>query len=277
MKFSVAICVYDKDNAQYFKEALESIVNQSLLPNQIVLVVDGKINNDLQKVIEIFQEDDILLNINFDVIYLQENKGHGEARKISIEKSIYELVALMDADDICRYDRFQKQIDTFKKDTNLSIVGGQIMEINHNTKKEISKRIVPNYDKDIKEYIKSRCPFNQMTVMFKKDDVIKVGNYVDFYHNEDYYLWVRMYLEGYNFYNLPDILVDVRINEEFYGRRGGLKYFLSEFKLQRIMYKNSIISLYQFIFNSTVRFALQVILTDNIRGFIFKKLARKEV
>jgi hypothetical protein len=116
-----------------------------------------------------------------------------------------------------------------------------------------------------------------MTVMLKKDDVIKVGNYVDFYHNEDYYLWIRMYLEGYNFYNLPDILVDVRINEEFYGRRGGLKYFLSEFKLQRIMYKNGIISLYQFIFNSTVRFVLQVVLTDSIRGFIFKKLARKEV
>ena len=277
MKFSVAICVYDKDNVQYFKEALESIVNQSLLPNQIVLVVDGSINDDLRNIIDDFTIKCQSIFIDFDITYLKENKGHGEARKISIEKSIYELVALMDADDICRYDRFQKQIDAFKKDTNLSIVGGQIMEINHITKKEISKRIVPNHDKDIKEYIKSRCPFNQMTVMLKKDDVIKVGNYVDFYHNEDYYLWIRMYLEGYNFYNLPDILVDVRINEEFYGRRGGLKYFLSEFKLQRIMYKNGIISLYQFIFNSTVRFVLQVVLTDNIRGFIFKKLARKEV
>jgi glycosyltransferase involved in cell wall biosynthesis len=276
-EFSVCICVYNKDDIQYFKEALDSIINQTLQPNQIVLVVDGIINNDLQNIIYKFNILCFKEKIEFDIKYLIHNVGHGKARKISIEKAKYELIALMDADDICRYDRFEKQIQKFKEDYNLSIVGGQIMEINHNTKKEISKRIVPNYDKDIKEYIKSRCPFNQMTVMLKKNDVMNVGNYVDFYHNEDYYLWVRMYIEGYNFYNLPDILVDVRINDEFYGRRGGLKYFLSEFKLQRIMYKNSIISLHQFIFNLTVRFILQVVLTDNIRGFIFKKLARKEV
>ena len=64
-----------------------------------------------------------------------------------------------------------------------------------------------------------------MTVMFKKDEVLEAGNYKQFYHNEDYYLWVRMYLNGGNFYNIPEILVDVRINEKFYGRRGGLKYF----------------------------------------------------
>ncbi len=277
MKFSVSICVYDKDNPNYFKEALESTIFQSLVPNQIVLVVDGAINNELQEVIDSFKIQSNQLNVFFDVTYLKENVGHGEARKISIENAKYELIALMDADDLCRYERFFKQVEVFKNNKDVSIVGGQIMEISHDTKREISMREVPVENDDIKEYLKTRCPFNQVSVMFRKEDVLQAGNYVDFYHNEDYYLWVRMYLEGFNFYNIPEILVDVRINEEFYSRRGGWKYFLSEFRLQRIMYKNSIISFIRFVFNSSVRFVLQVVLTDTIRGFIFKKLFRKKV
>ena len=277
MKFSVCICVYDKDNIDYFREALESIAEQSLVPNQIALVVDGKINNNLQNVIDKFQILCLEQNVELNVIYLEENVGHGKARKISIENAKYNLIALMDADDLSRYNRFKKQIEIFKKDTDLSIVGGQIMEISHDTKKEVGIRSVPSEDEDIKRYLKIRCPFNQVSVMFKKEDVIKVGNYVDFFHNEDYYLWVRMYLEGFKFYNIPEVLVDVRINKEFYNRRGGWKYFLSEFRLQRIMYNNGITSFDRFIFNSGVRFVLQVVLTDTIRGFIFKNLFRKKV
>lgn len=277
MKFSVSICVYEKDNPLYFKEALNSLVEQSLLPNQIVLVVDGSINADLEEVIADFRKIASTLDIEFNVIYLKENVGHGEARKISIENAKYELIALMDADDISKENRFEKQINAFKKDDELSIVGGQIMEISHATKKEISIREVPIEDGAIKECLKTRCPFNQMSVMFKRTDVLKAGNYVDFYHNEDYYLWVRMYLEGFKFYNLPEILVDVRINDEFYNRRGGWRYFLSEFRLQKIMYMYNIISLIRFLFNSSLRFVLQVLLNDSIRGFIFKKLFRKEV
>lgn len=277
MNFSVAICVYKKDNPLYFKEALDSVVEQSLKPTQVVLVVDGFIDDELKKVIDDFDKICLKLAVEFDVIYLKKNKGHGEARKISIENAKYDYVALMDADDISRYDRFEKQIDIFKKDAEVSIVGGLIMEIEHDTKKEISIRYVPSADKEIKEYLKTRCPFNQMSVMFKKVDVIKVGNYISFYHNEDYYLWIRMYLEGFSFYNLSEILVDVRINEEFFNRRGGFKYFLSEAKIQKIMYKNSIISFARFVFNVSVRFILQVVLTDGIRGYIFKKLFRKRV
>jgi glycosyltransferase involved in cell wall biosynthesis len=277
MQLSVSICVYKNDNFLHFKEALESIVKQSLQPNQIVLVVDGKIDNKLQNVIDIFIERTKQLSIIFDVIYLEKNVGHGEARKISIENAKNELVALMDADDISHYNRFKKQVSMFEKNQRVSIVGGQILEIAHNTKKPIGKREVPLYDKEIKEYLKKRCPFNQVTVMFKKEDVLKAGNYIDFYHNEDYYLWIRMYMEGFEFCNLEDILVDVRVNETFYNRRGGFKYFLSEFKIQRIMYKNGIISFLRFIFNSSIRFVLQVLLTDYLRGLLFKKLARKGV
>ena len=56
MNFSVCICVYDKDNHKYLKEALESIYNQSVKPNQIVLVLDGPINQELETVIKVIEQ-----------------------------------------------------------------------------------------------------------------------------------------------------------------------------------------------------------------------------
>ena len=113
MNFSVCICVYDKDNHKYLKEALESIYNQSVKPNQIVLVLDGPINQELETVINDYN---LLISdeIDFDIIRLNKNKGHGEARKISIENAKHGLIALMDADDISRFNRFEKQIDIFQ-------------------------------------------------------------------------------------------------------------------------------------------------------------------
>jgi glycosyltransferase involved in cell wall biosynthesis len=277
MKFTVSLCVYYKDEPVYFKEALHSIVKQTLLPAQIVVVVDGEVGKELHKIIDDFKQYASRLSIEYDVEHLSQNLGHGKARKISIEKAKYDLVALMDADDISRSYRFQKQIEVFEKNPSLSIVGGQIMEIEHDTKKEIGKRIVPQSDEKIKEYMKLRCPFNQMTVMFKKNDVIQAGNYQDFFHNEDYYLWIRMYLQGFSFYNINDILVDVRLNESFYSRRGGWRYFVSEYKIQHFMYKNRIILYPRYIFNIAIRFILQIVLTEAMRGYIFKKLARKRV
>jgi len=277
VNFSVCICVYANDVAEYFKEALASIVSQTLTPNEIVLVVDGPIPQSLQGVIEQYKETTQSLNIDFKTIYLSTNQGHGEARKIGIQNCSYELIALADADDVNLPERFEKQIAEFNSRNDVSIIGGQIIEIDHQTKVPLSRKEVPQSNEEIREFIKQRCPFNQMTVMFKKSNVLAAGNYIDFYHNEDYYLWVRMFLKGYTFFNLPDTLVLARVNQNFYNRRGGVRYFVSEYKLQKIMFSHHMIGFPRFCFNIIVRFIIQVVLPDGIRGFIFKKLFRKEV
>lgn len=276
MNFSVCICVYDKDNVDYFKEALESIVNQKLVPNQIVIVVDGPINKELDDTINLFKHR-TTNTLDIDVVYLPENRGHGIARKTGIERAKHEIIALADADDINDYNRFFKQMEIFRTNPSVSVVGSQIIEVEHDTKHPISQKTVPIHDKEIKSYLKRRCPFNQMSVMFKKADVLHAGNYMDFYHNEDYYLWIRMYLNGATFYNHPDTLVFARVNQKFYNRRGGLKYFLNEYNLQKIMLDSGIITFPRFSFNVCIRFIIQVLLAESLRGFIFKKLFRKKV
>lgn len=270
--FSVSMCVCGKDNPEWFKTAVESVLNQTLKPAEIVLVVDGPVPELLEQVIAEYERKDF-----FKVIKLSENCGHGVARRTGLENCSCELVALMDADDISLPERFEKQFNVFKDDSSLSIVGGQISEFVETEENIVGYRIVPNTHEEICTCIKKRCPFNQVSVMFKKTDVQSVGGYQDWYCNEDYYLWIRMHLADMKFSNVSDTLVNVRVGQDMYKRRGGWKYFKSEKKLQKYMLENHVIGAGAYFVNVLKRFIVQVMLTDTLRGIVFKKFARKQV
>ena len=237
------------------------------MPNQIVLVVDGPIPSELENVIAYFKSHFSTL----EVIYLEKNLGHGEARRIGFEKCNNSLIAIMDSDDICVLDRFQKQLDAFEK-YDCDIVGGQIDEFIENPERSIGKRIVPLTDPEIKKFAKKRSPMNQVTIMIKKEVYAECGGYLDWYQNEDYYLWIRMILKQKIFLNLNDVLVKVRVGKDMYYRRGGYKYFQSEKKLQKYMLKNKLISFPRYIINVAIRFVVQVIMTNRMRQLFFEKI-----
>lgn len=270
-KYTVSMCVYGGDNAEWFETAVNSVLNQTLMPNEIVLVVDGPVPEKLNKIITIYEQDSL-----FNVIRLEKNQGHGVARKTGLDACTNELVAIMDADDICTPDRFEKQIEAFRNNPNVDIVGGMISEFVTKQDNIVGKRIVPQTDVEIKEYMKCRCPMNLVTVMFRKSSVEAVGGFIDWYCEEDYYLWLRMALANMKFINVPDILVNVRVGQEMYQRRGGLKYFKSEAKLQKYMYKNGIIGFARYVINISERMVLQVLMPNKVRGLVFQKLARRK-
>ena len=221
MNFSVSVCVYFKDDPLHFYDALQSVINQTIIPSEIVCVIEGQVGTEIHSVISEIQQK----YKNFKKIQLKENMGHGKARQIGIENCAYDLVALMDSDDLCVPDRFEMQIKLFKEDANLSIVGGWIEEFNNNIANSIAQRKLPQDDLQIKKYLKYRCPMNQVTVMFKKNDVLKAGGYLDWYHEEDYYLWLRMYLQDCKFKNIQKVLVHVRATNSYFSRREALNIF----------------------------------------------------
>lgn len=271
IKFSVAMCTYGKDNPVWLEIAIESILNQTVTPNEVVLVVDGPVTEKLNTVIENYSKNPI-----FKIIRLKENLGHGIARKTGLSNCSNELVSIMDSDDISAPDRFEKQLEIFKSDETVSVVGGNITEFIDTEINIVGKRVVPEKDADIKEYLKYRCPMNLVTVMFNKSAVESVGGFIDWYCEEDYYLWVRMCLAGMKFANIPDILVNVRVGKDMYNRRGGIEYFKSEAKLQKYMLDKKIIGFGTYLSNVSKRFIVQVLMPNKVRGFIFKKFAREK-
>lgn len=271
MKFSVCMSVYRNDKPEDFLTAVRSIYNQTIQPSEIILVVDGPIPETVENAISTLQGEIPVMK----VIRLEKNCGHAIARQTGLDAASNNLCSVMDSDDISVPERFEKQLKAFEDHPDVTVVGGIINEFIGTTDNIVGTRIVPENDADIKDYLKSRCPMNLVTVMLKKDDVMQVGGYQDWYCEEDYYLWIRLTMAGYKFYNIQENLVNVRVGEEMYQRRGGMRYFKSEAKLQKYMWKNGIISFPKYSFNVLLRLILQVLMPNSIRGWVFKTFARK--
>lgn len=269
--FSIAMSVYHKDNAAYFERALQSITEeQTKMPSEIVLVCDGPLNSELDAVIDTYQKRYPI----FKLIRLPQNKGLGNALKLAVENATYELIARMDSDDVSVCDRFEQQLSFFDDHPEIDIVGGDITEFIGEENNIVGKRDVPKTDPEIKEYMKKRAAFNHVSVMYKKSAVQAAGGYQDWFWNEDYYLWIRMQLNNAVFANTGTVLVNVRVGEEMYQRRGGKKYFQSEYRLQKLMLDKKMIGFTTFVGNVGKRVIVQMVLPNKVRGWVFKKFAR---
>lgn len=271
--FSVCTSVYKNDKPEFVKEALDSmLVSQSLKPSEIVLVLDGPVPAELSDVLSEYEDNYADL---MHIIRLEKNGGLGNALRVGVESARYEVIARMDSDDICLPDRFEKQMEYLDNHPECDIVGGQMTEFIDDPNNIVGKREVPLSNEEIYEYMKSRCALNHVTVMFRKEAVLKVGNYQDWFWNEDYYLWVRMMKAACKFANISDVVVNVRSGINQYARRGGKKYFYSEIGIKKLMLENGMISRTDFLINYIERFIIQLLIPDSVRGWVFRKFARK--
>ena len=126
MRFSVLMSIYYKEKPDNFAQCMDSLLAQTSLPDEIVLVEDGRLTDELYKVIDEYAGR--MGNINFVRLRLDENRGLGIALSYGIKHCRNRLVARMDTDDIAVKDRFAMQLKAFSKNPSLDIVGGYIDE-----------------------------------------------------------------------------------------------------------------------------------------------------
>jgi len=256
MKFSVLMSIYYKEKAEYFDRAMQSIWDeQTIKPNEIVLVQDGKLTDELYDAIKQWQDK---LGDSFKTIPLEKNVGLGDALNIGLDKCSYELVARMDTDDICSSDRFEKQLKIFEN-SDIDICSSWVSEFDENENKIISYRKLPENHDEIVAFAKKRNPINHPTVMYKKEAVLKAGGYKKMMWFEDYYLWIRMMLNNAKFYNIQEPLVNMRAGYGQLERRSGLEYAIEEFKFLKTMKELGFLSNSQFVKNSAIRFIARVV------------------
>lgn len=264
--------LYKKEHPEYLQLALDSMINQTVRPDEIVLVEDGPLTDELYKVVHKYKTKYPEL---LHIVVNKKNLGLGLALNVGLKACRNELVARMDTDDIAVLDRCEKQLHFFEKHPEITILGGQIEEFITSPDVIIGKRVVPQTNRELKEFMKKRCPFNHMTVMFRKSDIINTGNYKDWFWNEDYYLWIRLALKDYKFSNLKETLVHTRVGEEMYQRRGGDKYYRSEIGIQKYMLKKGMIGIPTYVINCGKRLIVEKLMPNKIRGWVFQKFARE--
>lgn len=270
-KYSVLMAVYYKEKKEYLEQAIESIQNQSISTDDFVLVCDGPLNPDLDALIEIKKKE---MQGVLNVVRLEKNSGLGNALNEGIKHCKNELIARMDSDDIAYLDRCERQIKIFKSHPKVSICSGVVEEFSISPDIIDAKRVLPEKNREIIEFCKKRNPFNHPCVMYKKSAVENVGSYKDFYLLEDYFLWVRMIMAGYEGYNLQTPLLYMRAGSEMYKRRSGWKYAMTQVKLFRYMRDNQFITYKQFIISCSIRI-VSAMSPNCIRRFVYEKKLRK--
>ena len=269
--YSVLMSVYYKEKPQYLKQAMESIQGQTVPTDDFVLVCDGPLNEPLDKVIAEKQQE---MGITLNVVRLAKNGGLGNALNEGIKHCKNELVARMDSDDIAYPDRCEKQLAVFNEHPEVSICSGIVEEFPTDPNTVDAKRVPPETNAEIVEFAKKRCPFNHPCVMYKKSAVEAAGSYQDFYLLEDYYLWLRMLMAGYQGYNIQEPLLHMRAGSEMYKRRAGWKYAKTQMRLFRFMMDSGFIGNGQYLKSCLIRSG-SALAPNWLRKFMFEKVLRK--
>lgn len=210
-KYSVLMSLYKKENPEYLRLAIDSMLNQTVAPDEIVLVEDGPLTDELYAVLD---EYPMLHRIKNET-----NLGLGLALNVGLKECRNELVARMDTDDCSKPDRCEKQLQRFLEKPYLAIVGSHIDEFIGDTSNVISKRIVPTTSEEIYKFAKKRSAFNHPAVMYSKTAVLENNGYADLKRNQDVDLFGRMQFKGYKAENIDEALLWFRSSDELAKRR----------------------------------------------------------
>ncbi|HEL1592080.1 TPA: glycosyltransferase [Streptococcus suis] len=215
-KYSVLMSLYIKEKPEYLKFAIQSMIDQTVPPDEIIIVKDGQITGELQAVLDEYAGK---YPASFNIVGYEKNRGLGLALNYGLEHSKNELVARMDTDDISKPDRCEKQLQVFEKSPELAIVGSYVDEFYSTPDEVVSTRKVPTDHKDIYEFAKKRSAFNHPAVMYRKSAVMSVNGYSDLRRNQDVDLFGRMLFSGCKAANVGESLLWFRSNDALAKRR----------------------------------------------------------
>lgn len=269
--FSVLMSVYKNEKAEHLRQALDSVIEQTLPPAEIVLVKDGPLTEELDQCVDSFCCAHRGL---FKIVEFAQNRGLGLALRDGLLACTCAYVARMDSDDIAKPDRFEKQINYLLKNADIALLGSWIKEFSTDPDKPDSCTNLPCTDAEIRKYAKRRNPFRHMTVMFKKSAVLDSGSYRDFLWFEDYDLWIRVLRQGHKCANMPEYLVDVRAGKSMFERRGGGCYLKQDIKFQVFLLKIAYISPFEFLTNVLIRTTIRL-MPNSLRVLFYRLCLRK--
>lgn len=215
-KYSVLMSLYAKEKAEYLILAIESMIDQTVTPDEIVIVEDGPLNDELYGVIDTYKEKYPEL---FNIVVSEKNIGLGLALNEGLKVCKNELVARMDTDDISKPERCEKQLKVFEANPELSIVGSFVDEFTGSPDQVTSVRAVPEKHDDIYNFAKKRSAFNHPAVMYRKSKVLENGGYSDLRRNQDVDLFGRMLFAGCKAENVGESLLWFRSGDALARRR----------------------------------------------------------
>lgn len=265
--YSVLMSLYKKEHPGYLRLALDSMINQTVKPDEIILVEDGPLTDELYKVVEEYKD-------HLTIVINEKNLGLGLALNEGLKACRNELVARMDTDDISKSDRFEKQLRRFEEKPELVIVGSYIDEFVDTPDNVISQRRVPTDSQSIYNYAKKRSAFNHPTVMYRRSAVLAEGGYNDLKRNQDVDLFGRMLFKGYKAENIDEALLWFRSSDELAVRRKSWENTKSYIATIKKFWKMGYSSFFDFAMVAIAQTGV-FIMPAKLQNWIYKTFLRK--
>jgi len=270
--YSVLMQVYDKVPAEQFEQAVESMAQQTHPPKDIVIICDGILTPEQNDVIERIQNR--YVDITFTICRFDDRITVGKGSNYGLEKCQCQLVARMDSDDIAVPERCRLQAEQFAFNPELDIVGGYIEEFTEGKEGTPLVREVPLTCEELIQYARRRAPFNNVTVMMKRDSALAVGGYRDLTRAEDYDLYFRMLKNGSQGINLPVVMVRCRVSDDGYSRRKNWAHAKSIISVRRDFYRMGYTSLADFLIMTAVHIVV-FLMPSGFTEWLYTKLLRR--
>ena len=224
------LTVYQNDQLNVFREALQSLYDQSFDLVHIYVQEDGVVNNDIHS----FLMEEFEANRIFYLGVRGFNKGFDFSLNELISLTLddgHEYIVRMDADDISMPDRIKKQFEFMQKNEKIDVCGTYIEEFGDGI--EYTKVVTYPLTHDaMLSFFKKRVPIAHVSAFFRRTYFEKAGLYeiAGHFNNGDTLMWMKGFDSHCQFANIKYIGVKVRVSQDFFGRRGGWKKTVSDFK-----------------------------------------------
>ena len=201
---SVLMSVYNDE--EYLERAIESILNQTYRDFEFLITDDSSTDRSRSIIQQYAERDDRIRGfVN------AENRGLTKTLNDMIQRASGRFIARMDADDIARRHRFEKQVRVFDSERPVDVVFGNTRFIDkRGTAVCVSWRPDEN---EVVEQLGTRCYIPHPTVMVRTAAIKEVDGYDESYWTgQDHDLWRRMKESGATFHYIPEVLLDYRLN-----------------------------------------------------------------
>lgn len=272
-KYSCLISIYAKEKPEYLVESLDCVIRQTVPPEEILIVKDGRLTDELEITLSEYAERHPNL---FTFVEYEENRGLWYALSKGVPACRNELIMRMDVDDWSAPDRAEKELAILARRPEIGCVGSLVTEFEGGIDNPIALVDLPEEHDDIVAYGKRRCPFRHPSLMFRKGAVLAAGNYQEMPLFEDYDLYMRMASSGCVFYNIQESLVYVRTSQDFYTRRGGLAYMRKMLHFKGACLKRGDYTLSECIV-ATVPHIIVCLMPNGLREWVYNTFLRASV
>lgn len=219
---ALSVIMSVKNGEKFLHKAIDSVLNQTFKNFEFV-IINNDSSDSTQEILENFIKKDsrikILTNFNNETLY--------QARIKAIKEAKYEWCALMDADDECHPQRFQKQVDFINNTEfeNLAVVSTYGKYINKNS------TIVANFfsgPKDINQFKNIFSNNDSFAIIdpssiIKKDIFFKIGGYLENNIAADLDFYYKIAEAGYLIQTIASPLYYYRIHGGGYGVKNTMK------------------------------------------------------